>query len=105
MREMPFARRALPPTPRARRAPHHAGNTHLQEPDMPRGDKSAGTDKQKRPAGAIDQKGGGGPQAEARSWASASKLHDGGKKAGSRRKLPSGPLGGSGRKTNLARSS
>ena len=76
---------------------------------MPRGDKSVDADKQKRQAGAIEkgreQKGVARPEAEARAWAAANKLHSGGKKIASRRKLPSGPLGGSGRKTNLARSS
>ena len=76
---------------------------------MPRGDKSADTDKQKRQARAIEkgheQKGVVRPEAEARAWAAANKLHGGGNKIASRRKLPSGPLGGSGRKTNLARSS
>ena len=76
---------------------------------MPRGDKSVDTDKQKRQASASEkgreQKGVARPEAEARSWAAADKLHSGGKKMASRRKLPSGPLGGSGRKTNLARSS
>lgn len=76
---------------------------------MPRRDKSVGTDKQKRQAGATEkgseQKGGGRSEAEARAWAAANKLHSGGKEIASRRKLPSGPLGGSGRKTNLARSS
>lgn len=76
---------------------------------MPRRDKSADTAKQKRQARAIEkgneQKGAARPEAEARAWAAANKLHAGGKKIASRRKLPSGPLGGSGRKTNLARSS
>lgn len=76
---------------------------------MPRGDKSVDTDKQRRQAGAIEkgreQKGLARPEAEARAWAAANKLHGGGKNMASRRKLPSGPLGGSGRKTNLARSS
>jgi hypothetical protein len=76
---------------------------------MPRGGKSVDTDKQKRQAGAIEKrhehKGLARPEAEARAWAAANKLHSGGKKIASRRKLPSGPLGGSGRKTNLARSS
>lgn len=76
---------------------------------MPRGDKSVDTYKQKRQARDIekrqDQNGVARPEAEARAWAAANKLHDGGKKIASRRKLPSGPLGGSGRKTNLARSS
>jgi hypothetical protein len=76
---------------------------------MPRGDKSVHTDKQRRQAGAIgkgqQQKGVARPEAETRAWAAANKLHSGGKKITSRQKLPSGPLGGSGRKTNLARSS
>lgn len=76
---------------------------------MPRGDKSVDTYKQKRQARDIekrqDQNGVARPEAEARAWAAANKLHGGGKKIASRRKLPSGPLGGSGRKTNLARSS
>jgi hypothetical protein len=74
---------------------------------MPRGNKSP--DTKKRQAGATGagdrQKGVPRPQADARTWASASKLHGGGKKVDSRRKVPSGPLGGSGRKTNLSRSS
>ena len=76
---------------------------------MPRGDKSAYTDKHKRQAGAIEkgheQKGMARPKAEARAWATANKLHGGGKKMEARRKVSSGPVGGSGRKTNLARSS
>jgi hypothetical protein len=82
---------------------------HLQERDMPRGDNSADTDKQERQARAIDrgdrQKGMPRPEAEARAWAAANKLRGGGKKADSRRKVPFGPLGGSGRKTNQSRSS
>ena len=76
---------------------------------MPRGDKSANTVKQKRQPGASEkgseQKGVTGPKAEARAWATVNKVHGGGKKTGSGRKVPSGPVGGSGRKTNLARSS
>ena len=76
---------------------------------MPQEDKSACTDKQKRQAGAIDkgreQRGVARPEAEARTWAAVNKLHGGGTKVASRRKIPSGPLGGSGRKTNLSRSS
>ena len=76
---------------------------------MPQGDKSADTDKHKRPAGAIDkgheQKGVARPQAEARAWPTVNKLHGGGKKIPSGRKVPNGPVGGLGRKTNLARSS
>jgi hypothetical protein len=84
-------------------------NIHLQETEMPRGDKSAQTDKPKRQAGPIEkgdhQKGVPRPDAESRAWAAANKLHGGGKKVDARRKVPSGPLGGSGRKTNLSRSS
>jgi hypothetical protein len=82
---------------------------HLQEPDMPRGDKSAHTDKQRRPAGTIgtglEQKGVSRPATEARAWPTVNKLQGPGKKFDARRKVPSGPVGGSGRKTNLARSS
>ena len=46
-----------------------------------------------------------GPGAKARGWANVQKLLGGGKKMEARRKLPSGPLGGSGRKTNVSRSS
>lgn len=75
---------------------------------MPQSDKMAAADKQQRRAGVAAK---GEPQkalprpAEARSWATNSKLLGGGKKAEARRKLPSGPLGGSGRKTNVSRSS
>lgn len=76
---------------------------------MPRGDKSVNADKQRRQAGASGkgpgQKAIARPGAEAPAWAAVNKLHGGGKNIASRRKLPSGPLGGSGRKTNLARSS
>ncbi|MFL6694236.1 MAG: hypothetical protein ACJ8GO_14900 [Ramlibacter sp.] len=76
---------------------------------MPKGDKSAHPDKQRRQAGAIEkgyeQQGVTRPGAEARAWATVNKIHGGGKKIGSGRKVPSGPVGGSGRKTNLARSS
>jgi hypothetical protein len=73
------------------------------------GDKSAYTDKQKRQAGVTEKgyghKGVARPEDEARAWATLNKLHGAGKKIGSRGKVPSGPVGGSGRKTNLARSS
>lgn len=76
---------------------------------MPQEDKSADIDTAKRQAGANDKgrepKGVGHPKAEARAWATANKLHGAGKQMEARRKLPSGPIGGSGRKTNLARSS
>ena len=45
------------------------------------------------------------PRAKARAWAPVNKLPGGGNKIDARRKVPSGPLGGSGRKTNLSRSS
>jgi hypothetical protein len=76
---------------------------------MPQGDKSAHTDKKKRQAGAIEkgyeQKRVVRPEAEGRAWSTANKLHGGGKKIGAGGKVPSGPVGGLGRKTNLARSS
>ena len=76
---------------------------------MQQREKSADTDKQKRQAGAIEkgceQKTVGRPEVEARAWATVNKLHSRGKKIGSGRKVPSGPVGGSGRKTNLSRSS
>jgi hypothetical protein len=85
------------------------GKIQLQELDMRREDKSVDSNKQQRQAAAIEkgqqQKGVGRPETDARAWAAANKLHSGDKKTASRRKLPSGPLGGSGRKTNLARSS
>jgi hypothetical protein len=62
---------------------------------MPRGDKSNHTDKQKRQA----------PEPGARGWPSVNKLQGGAKKIASGRKVPSGPVGGSGRKTSLSRSS
>jgi hypothetical protein len=79
-----------------------------KEPDMPKGEKSA-IHKQKRPAAAIEKgsgkNGGARPEAEARAWPTLNKVQGGGKQIGSGRKVPSGPVGGSGRKTNLARSS
>jgi hypothetical protein len=77
--------------------------------DMPQGDKSAYTDKQKRKAGASEkgneQKGVTRPENDTRAWATVNKLQAGGKKFNPGRKVPSGPVGGSGRKTNLSRSS
>jgi hypothetical protein len=76
---------------------------------MPQGDKSACTDKQKRQTRANgkghEQKGVTGRKAEARGWATVNQLPGGGRKIDARRKVPSGPVGGSGRKTNLSRSS
>ena len=44
-------------------------------------------------------------KAESRAWAAVNKLPGAAKKIDARRKVPSGPLGGSGRKTNRSRSS
>jgi hypothetical protein len=74
---------------------------------MPQGDKSADTAKEKRHVGAKQkgQKSGGRPGAEGRALATFNKHQGGGGNNGSGRKVPFGPVGGSGRKTNLARSS
>lgn len=76
---------------------------------MPQGNKSAATRNRKSQADAIGKghkpQGEGRPGGQARAWASASKPPGGVRNIGSRRKVPSGPIGGSGRKTNLARSS
>lgn len=82
---------------------------HLsQGTDVPHGDKSAYTVKQSaKPARSKKASGKTGvarSEAEERAWALANKGHGGGK-MGLGRKVPSGPVGGSGRKTNLARSS
>ena len=57
---------------------------------MPRGDKSAYTDKQKRQARHIEEsyeeKGVSEDEAEKRAWASVNKFSGGGKKSGSGRK-------------------
>ncbi|MBU1293036.1 hypothetical protein KJ819_03170 [Patescibacteria group bacterium] len=57
---------------------------------MPRGDKSAYTDKQKRQAAHIEEgykeKGVSEKEAEARAWATVNKESGGGKKSGSGRK-------------------
>jgi hypothetical protein len=70
---------------------------------------AANTDKEMRQGGAIEkgheQKGAPRPEAEARAWPAAKNLHGGGNKFGSRQKVPFGPVGGSGRKTNASRSS
>ena len=59
---------------------------------MPRGDKSAYTDKQKRKAAHIaegyEEKGVPEDEAEARAWATVNKQDGGGKKSGSGRKKP-----------------
>lgn len=57
---------------------------------MPRGDKDAYTDKQKRKAEHIEEsyekKGLSTEEAEARAWATVNKQDGGGKKSGSGRK-------------------
>jgi plasmid stabilization system protein ParE len=62
---------------------------------MPRGDKGAYTDKQKRQAEHIEEgyekKGVSKKTAEARAWATVNKESGGGKKSGSGRKKTSGP--------------
>jgi plasmid stabilization system protein ParE len=59
------------------------------EVDMPRGDKSAYTDKQKRQAEHIEEgyekRGIGKEEAESRAWATVNKETGGGKKSGSGR--------------------
>ena len=72
---------------------------------MPRGEPSNGTKQQRATEKDQDPKRLARPGAESCTWAAANKLHAGGKQMEARRKLPSGPLGGSGRKTNRARSS
>jgi hypothetical protein len=79
-----------------------------QGADVPHKDKSAYTDKQsakRAPSKKASGKTGvTRSEAEERAWATVNKAHGGGK-IGLGRKVPSGPVGGSGRKTNLARSS
>ena len=59
---------------------------------MPRGDKSAYTDKQKRQAEHIEesyeQRGVPNDEAEKRAWATVNKISGGGKKSGSGRGRP-----------------
>ena len=59
---------------------------------MPRGDKSAYTDKQKRQAEHIEegyeQRGVPEAEAESRAWATVNKISGGGKKSGSGRGKP-----------------
>lgn len=55
--------------------------------------------------GADAQRDVAGPKREERAWATVNQLPGGGKRIDARRKVPSGPVGGSGRKTNQSRSS
>jgi hypothetical protein len=70
-------------------------------------DREVDEDKQKREAveQADAQRDVSRPKADARAWAHVNKLPGGSKKINARRKVPYGPLGGSGRKTNQSRSS
>ncbi len=75
---------------------------------MPKGNKPS-PDKRKHQTGAQDpgpgQKGVVRPEAGSRAWSTLDKLQGAGKNISSRRKVPFGPVGGLGRKTNLSRSS
>lgn len=68
------------------------GGHNLREKHMPRGDKSAYTDKQKRKAGYMEasfkRRGMSDEEAEARAWAIVNKIHGGGEKSGSGRGKP-----------------
>jgi hypothetical protein len=83
--------------------------TYHMESDMTKSGKSANTNKRKPQERAVpnrdEQKGIARPESEARSWATFNKVQSGGMKISAGRKIPSGPVGGNGRKTNLARSS
>ena len=76
---------------------------------MPREKRSTYTDQQKPQAGGNEtgheRKEVARRETGARAWATVNKLNSTGKKLGTGRKVPSGPVGGSGRKTNLSRSS
>jgi plasmid stabilization system protein ParE len=65
------------------------GTSDSQEVNMPQGDKSAYTDKQKRQAKHIEEgyekKGVPEDEAKRRAWATENKLSGGGKKSGSGR--------------------
>jgi plasmid stabilization system protein ParE len=62
--------------------------------NMPRGDKSSYTDKQKRQAGHIEEsyeeRGAPEKEAEERAWRTVNKQDHGGRKSGSGRAKPSG---------------
>lgn len=76
---------------------------------MPRRDNSSPGENEKRKGRGAEnvgeQQGIARPEIKPRRGAPLQKLQGGGKMSASRQKLPSGPLGGSGRKTNLSRSS
>lgn len=74
---------------------------------MPRGDKSAYTDKQKRKATHIEEsyedRGLSRDEAERRAWATVNKQDGGGRKTGSARKGTSGRKKSAARKTGSSR--
>ena len=74
---------------------------------MSKRDKGVDENKQKRETveQGDSQRDVSRPKVEARAWATINKLPGGSKKIHARRKVPYGPLGGSGRKTNQSRSS
>jgi len=77
---------------RRRVAARDAAEPSLCEEDMPRGDKSKYTEKQKRQAEHIEQgyeeQGVPEPEAEKRAWATVNKMGGGGKLSGSGRGKP-----------------
>jgi len=75
---------------------------------MSKRDKDADSLKQKRgptDAGDAQSSDATGPRRDTRAWVTVNKLPGGSKQVDARRNVPSGPLGGSGRKTNRSRSS
>ena len=74
---------------------------------MPKQDKDVDAHKQKRETveGGDARRDIARARGEAQAWGTVNKLPGGGKKIDARRNIPSGPLGGSGRKTNQSRSS
>jgi hypothetical protein len=87
---------------------HGAWPFNNQEPDMSKPDKDTHSLKQKRVASETTDAQSSDvtrPKRDARAWVTVNKLPGESKKVDARRNVPSGPLGGSGRKTNLSRSS
>jgi plasmid stabilization system protein ParE len=80
------------PAPRATLGPQHQWLMQPKEINMPRGDKSAYSDKQKRKAEHIEEgyedRGVGKKEAESRAWATVNKESGGGEKSGSGRGKP-----------------
>lgn len=65
----------------------------------------AQTQKRETIEGGATQTDAARPKGEARAWVTDNKFPRGSKNFDARRNVPSGPLGGSGRKTNSSRSS